>query len=1066
MIAALLAVLTAPFVLFVYFGVRELPGRISIHTPVSPDVLEVLEGFASSVLMGSAFIVLACLVLAFFASGSISRQLLTPVREIIRGLNALSAGDKSIRIAISGVSELRELQDAFNQTAKAVVQLDTQLGQKAKHLEAMLDPVWVVDISGLITDINPAFTRVFGYDSGEAIGSEMFDFMDEETREVVRHRFMNSSEDEFIDLEGSLISRHTGLIPVLLSSSNLYHGGLVTSRVGIVKDFRTEQDLIMALREEKEHTDLLMDAIEDQLVVINRDFRIVRANRATRVLYGQSPIGLTCHSVLMARDERCYLHGMECPARDTFESGKPHSITRSMELSGEKTVHYDIHAFPVPDSSGEITSVLMSFRDVSQRMDFEGEIEHKNRELEAMNTISKVLSRSLRAEDTQREVLDRVIGLFSMDGGGIYMADDSGRKLNCAQCRGPSENFARSVQTMLVGQDIPGKVAESGRPAFFRDVSTDPRAKGSAFRNSGIKAIACAPIRGLEKTLGVFYMFSFSEREFSDSDERIMLSISEMMGISFENIRLYEKMRSLYRQDRDRRIQEQQDLLELSSMLASSLDMEKVLGSCMSLIKKSCWADFAWLLTFDTEGALRLKVSTDKEFEEGGVVYGPGASSIEDKAAHEQKPLMQRGIATNRKIKAHQRVRDFATVCSVPVYLGDRTLGAFSLYYIADVSLTDDEMHFLHIVGSVISVALERARLYESAIIQRGMANTILESIGDGVATVDPEGKVTSLNRAAEELLGHDAADAIGTEIVSLMAGGPENDEARVKLVSGMARAMDGDTLSVEIPFTGVGKKLIPLMLQCAPVFGKEAGAAGVVLVLRDMGRERELDMVMSEFVKLVSEEFRSPLASIAGMTEMLLDGDVKGKRKKQYLDNVLSESQRLSLMVEELLDLETMASGIVAFAPEKVDMLEALVHAEETMAPVAKSKRIVVSMDIDKNAASLMGDANLLKQLFRNLMENALAYSDPGAEVSVRATEDSGSVTITFADTGWGIKKEELSRVKEKFYRGSNSSKTTGTGLGLSLCSEIAALHGGSLDIKSAKGKGTTVIVILPKGS
>ena len=1049
-----------------YFGVRELPGRIGTHAPVSPEVLEVLEGFASSVLMGSAFIVLACLVLALFASGTISRRLLTPVQEIIRGLNALRAGDKSIRIAISGDRELRELQDAFNQTAKAVGHLGAQLGRKAQYLEAMTDPVWVVDTSGLITDINPAFTGVFGYEPGEAIGSDMFDFLDEETREVVRNRFMNSTEEEFTDLEGYIISKHSGLVPVLISSSNLYHDGLATSRVGIIKDFRNEQDLIMALQEEKEHTDLLMDAIEDQLVVIDRDFRILRANRATRVLYGESPIGQTCHKVLTGYDERCFLHGMECPARDTFESGKPHSTTRSINRSGQKTGHYDIHAFPVPDSSGEITSVLLSFRDISERMDFEQEIEHKNRELEALNTISKVLSRSLRAEDTQKEVIDRVIGLFSMDGGGIYMTDDSGRNLKCAQCRGPSEAFVQSVHSMLIGQDIPGKVAESGKPAFYRNVSTDPRSKGSAFRNSGIKAIACAPIRGLEKTLGVFFMFSFSEREFSEGDERIIRSISEMMGISFENIRLYEKMRSLYRQDRDRRIQEQQDLLELSSMLASSLDMDKVLGSCMSLIRKSCWADFAWLLTFDQEDALRLKASTDKEFNAGEVAYGPGADSIENKASKEQKPLMQRGISTNRKIKAHQRVRNFATVCSVPVYLGDRTMGAFSLYYIADVSLTEEEMHFLHIVGSVISVALERARLYESAIIQRGMANTILESIGDGVATVDPEGKVTSMNRAAEELLGHGAADAIGTEIISLMGGGPENDEAREKLVSSLARAMDGSTLCVEAPFTAAGKIRIPLMLQCAPVFGKETGAAGVVLVLRDLSRERELDMVMSEFVKLISEEFRSPLASIAGMTEMLLEGDVKGKRKKQYLDSVLSESQRLSLMVEELLDLERIESGIVAFAAEELNVHEVLVHAEEATAPVAKSKRIGISIDIGRNAAIVRGDATLLKQLFRNLMENALVYSDPEAEVSVRATGDSESVTITITDTGWGIKKDELSRVKEKFYRGSNSSKTTGTGLGLPLCSEIAALHGGSLDIKSAEGKGTTVTVRLPKGS
>ncbi len=1066
MIAALLAVLTAPFVLFVYFGARELSGRISSLTLVPPEALEVIEGFAANVLIGSAVMIVACLALALLASSTISRQLLSPIREVIRGLAALRGGDNSIRVAITGDKELRELENAFNLTARAVGEMDEQLGRKAQYLEVMIDPVWVVDTSGAITDINPAFTRTFGYSDAEAVGSDMLDFLDEGTRKSVRLRYLNSATEDFAGLEGFFISKQDGRVPVLLSSSNLYQDGVAINRVGIIKDFRSEQELIDALRAEKEHTDLLMDAIEDQLVVIDRNYNILRANRATRVLHGLDPIGRTCHEVLIGSAERCFLHGVECPARDTFESGKPHSITRALDRPGGKEGHYDIHAFPVPDSSGDVTSVLLSFRDISERMAFEGEIEHKNRELEVLNTISKVLSRSLRSEDTHKEVLDRIIGLFAMDGGGIYLVNDSGRKLDCAHCRGPSDHFAQSVHSMPVGQDIPGKVAENGRPVFFQDVSTDPRAKGSAFRNSGIKAIMCAPISGLEKTLGVFFMFSFSERPFTESDERILRSISEMMGISFENIRLYEKMRSLYRQDRDRRIQEQRDLLELSSMLASSLDMEKVLGSCLSLIKKSCWADYAWLLTYDQEGALRLKASTDRKFHEGEVVYGPGAASIEDRAASEKKPLMLRGISTNQSIKANERVKDFATVCSVPVYLGDRTLGAFSLYYITDIALTEEELHFLHIVGSVISVALERARLYESAIIQRGMANTILESIGDGVATVDAEGKVTSMNPAAEKLLGHEASAAIGREILSLMGDEPENDEAREKLAVNLGRAMSGDALSVEVPFTASGKRRIPLMIQCAPVYGKEPGAAGAVLVFRDLGQERELDMVMSEFVKLVSEEFRSPLASIAGMTEMLLEEDIKGKRKKQYLTSMLSESLRLTNLVEDLLDLERMESGVVAFSAADVNMHEVLLHAEDATALIAKSKNIGVSIELDKKAALIRGDANLLKQLFRNLLDNAMVYSDPGAEVKVKGTGDRDSVTVTIADTGWGIKKEELSRVSERFFRGSNSSKTTGTGLGLPLCREIAALHGGSLHIKSSKGKGTTVTVKLAKGS
>ncbi|KKL58382.1 hypothetical protein LCGC14_2225920, partial [marine sediment metagenome] len=476
-----------------------------------------------------------------------------------------------------------------------------------------------------------------------------------------------------------------------------------------------------------------------------------------------------------------------------------------------------------------------------------------------------------------------------------------------------------------------------------------------------------------------------------------------MMGISFENIRLYEKMRALYRQDRDRRMQEKRDLLELSSLLASSLDMQKVLGSCISLIKKSCWADFAWLLTYDTEGTLRLRASTDSDFMEGEAIYTEKEDSLEGKAASEKSPLMRQGIGTARNKDAHKRIKEFSTACSVPVYLGDRTLGAFSLYYVADVSLTEEELHFLHTVGSVISVALERARLYESAILQRGMANTILESIADGVVTVDSNGRVTSLNRAAEELLGHKEADATGTSILSLMGPDIENDELRKKLSDSLGHALGGKALSVEAPFTAPGRGHFPLMVQCAPVYGKEAGAAGVAIVMRDLSSERELGMVMGEFVKTVSEEFRSPLTVITGMAEMVLEGDVKGKRSRQYLENMLTECRRLSDIVMDVLDLEKIETGSMAYSPEDVSIEEVFLHAEEVTAPLAESKGARIVTSVSKKAASIRADRTLLLQLARNLLENALIYSDQGVSIAMRATQKGNSVTITVEDDGWG---------------------------------------------------------------
>jgi PAS domain S-box-containing protein len=1062
-LAAMVFALVAPFVLFVYFGARDLAVHLDRVENISTKGKALLDGFAGTVLEGAAAIFIVALVVAYFASGAATRQILIPIREMMRGLKALGEGDRAVRLSISREDELGKLVEEFNRTAKAVGQMDERLGRSAQYLEAMIDPVWVTDQTGRITEVNPAFTEQFGYTPDEAVGSNLFDFLEDNTEQAVRRRLLRTSDEEFTDLEGMFISKRGGLTPVLLSSSNLTEEGIITGRVGIIKDFRGERDLIEALQAEKERTDMLMDSLSDIIVLVDREYRIIRANRAARLFHGEDPSGMLCHEALVCKDEKCFFLGMDCPAREAFNNGTPQSVTLRTSRPDGTAPYLDIQAFPVTDSEGEISSVLLSLRDVSDRMAFEEKIEQKNRELEALNTISKVLSRSLRSEDTHKEVLDRIIGLFSMDGGGIYLADDLGRKLNCTISRGLSVEFSFSTRTVALGSDIPGIVAERGKAAFYSNVSTDPRADGSVFQHSGLKGFACVPIRGSEKVLGVFFVFSHSERPFTDSDESIMLSISEIMGISFENTRLYERMRELYRQDRDRRVQERRDLLKLASLLASSLDMKRVLESSMALIKESCWADFAWMLTYDQEGSLRLAASTDSSLEEAVEIYPLGADAPETKAAEERKPVILRALGAKKGSAVHSRVRDYATACLVPVYLGDRTLGAFGIYYLAETDLSEEELHFMHTVGSVISVALERARLYDNALIQRGMANAILESITDGVITVDGEGRVTSINRAAQELFNVSESGATGALASGLPGKAPENKPFMKKLSQCINDALGGSTPLTEGTLSLEGGVEAPIMLQCSPVYGKDSGAAGAVVVLRNLGRERELDRLKTEFVRSVSQEFRSPLASIEGMAEMLIEGDVDGERARTYLDSMLSETLRLSNIVSDVLDLAKMESGAGGPELRDTDLREVVSHVADSTAPMAERKGIRLAADLAKAPKTFNCDRELMMQLLRNLVENAITYSGEGAEVKIRVTSTKKQVTISVRDTGPGIPEGEINRVSERFYRGSTSEGTTGTGLGLSLCREIAHMHGGALEIESAPGEGTKVTVKLP---
>jgi PAS domain S-box-containing protein len=700
---------------------------------------------------------------------------------------------------------------------------------------------------------------------------------------------------------------------------------------------------------------------------------------------------------------------------------------------------------------------------VTERKKFEDEIEKRNRELTTINSISKILSQSLKSEDIFNRVLDRVISLMGMDGGGIFFLDEHGRELHCKYHRGLSEDFIGSISRIRMGDDIPGSVALSGHPIVSMDISKDKRGENSILKHSGLKGFACIPIRGKERLLGVFFVFSINAHDFVTEEENTLNSISEMLGLAFENIRLYERMRGLYEQQRLRRAEEQRNLLNLSSMLSSELDMKSVLSSCIKVIKEACRADLVWLLEIDESGNLQLMSGEVSGAPEGGKIYSKGTSSIELFAIEKGEPYKVKGIVSETKFYVPDYLKGFNSVCSIPIIVGKRTLGVFSIYYTMLKDISEEEIHFLQTVTSVLAVALERARLYENVILQRGMADTVLESIADAVMTVDMEGKVVTMNKAAEDVVGMRDETVTGYMLNDVFGEIKKNPELHLKLETCLSGAMKGEIVTAEANFISPDKRRIPLMLRSAPVLDNKGEIAGVVIVLRDLSREKEVDVMKTDFLRSVSHEFRTPLTAIVGMAEMLMHGDITGERMRDYLKNIYSEGVRLSRMVSDVLDVARIESGKEVFRKSDIDFSSILRDIEDSFQSVIRKKEIKYISMYNGDIREFKGDREKLKQLIRNLVDNAMTYSDMGSSVELKIKKSDGNVQITVRDNGWGIPEEDIKHTGEKFFRGRWARKTKGTGLGLSLCKDIARMHGGDLKVESRPGKGTTVTVDLP---
>jgi len=240
----------------------------------------------------------------------------------------------------------------------------------------------------------------------------------------------------------------------------------------------------------------------------------------------------------------------------------------------------------------------------------------------------------------------------------------------------------------------------------------------------------------------------------------------------------------------------------------------------------------------------------------------------------------------------------------------------------------------------------------------------------------------------------------------------------------------------------------------------------GLTLTMRIITRELELGKMKSDFVSTVSHEFKSPLTSIRQLAEMLQGGRVPSEeRRREYYQVLVEQSERLSSLIDNILDFAKMEEGKKAFTFEKVDMGALLAEVVATIQQQVRHAGFTVQARIEGPLPSLRADRAAISQAISNLIDNAVKYSADATEVTVLAYTDDRHIVIAVQDFGVGIKPDEIDRVFERFYRGGDELTRTvkGSGLGLTLVKQIVQAHHGSVQVESEPGRGSTFSIRLP---
>jgi len=379
--------------------------------------------------------------------------------------------------------------------------------------------------------------------------------------------------------------------------------------------------------------------------------------------------------------------------------------------------------------------------------------------------------------------------------------------------------------------------------------------------------------------------------------------------------------------------------------------------------------------------------------------------------------------------------------------------------------LSNDEIGRLARLFNYMTTELRRLNNMNLAqiIAERNKTQTIIKNIADGVVVTDPRGKVLLLNASAERWLGLREKDALEKPLENFI-----QEEKMLQLLADAGVNNNTTLPPVEITFRPPGEwKPRIFQAHAARVLQEDNELIGIVTVLSDITQQKEIDRMKTELVSMVAHELRSPLTSISGFSELLLDPELSREQQEEYAGIILKESNRLGDLINKFLDISRIESGRIQPKKNALDLVETVQMVVGNNSFLAAKKNIDVEVHPPDEPAEIWADSGMMEQVFINLFSNAVKYSPENTRIDVLVRQNENEVIAEVHDQGYGIPRNAIGKIFDKFFRVTEHEAvraSTGTGLGLALVKQIIELHGGRITVESEIGKGSVFTVYMPK--
>jgi len=671
---------------------------------------------------------------------------------------------------------------------------------------------------------------------------------------------------------------------------------------------------------------------------------------------------------------------------------------------------------------------------------------------------------------------------------GVYLVDDDKRS--------PITRIPRD-------QGLSGHVITTGEPLLLHGADTVDEMGGVAYGKPGTPlSILAVPMTLSGKTVGMLSAQSYLPNVYAEDDLQILSTLANQAAVAIQNSRLFNETQRLAREfevrviERTAQLQREQQntetLLRILTEVSSSLDLDRALNRTLALLNDAIGAEQGTIMLLSAEdnllhyragyGYLSDKVSGQGRGFKLKIGEGLAGWVVERR----EPGLINDLLNDPRWVKTAASSREHRSAIAVPLLVAEDVIGALMVFHRKPDYFSAELLNMVKAIAGQVAVAINNAHLYElirdqaerlGSMLRReqedaSRSQAILEAVADGVLVTGPNNRISFLNSSAEEILSLESGYVIGQSLDVFgglfgKSAGPWMQTIR-DWSEAPAAYQQGDTFAEQIDLENGQIILVHL----APVI-LQNDFLGTVSIFRDITHEVEVDRLKSEFVATVSHELRTPMTSVRGYVDVLLMGAAGALNENQthFLNIVKNNTERLNILVNDLLDISRIESGRVTLSPQALDLREV---AEDVIEDVLRrsqeeNKPMALSLEAPKKLPRVYGDVERVRQILGNLMDNAYHYTPENGTIIVHIHPLNGGreVQVDIADNGVGIPLEDQSRVFERFYRGEHPLvlATPGTGLGLSIVKQIVEMHKGRIWMESSgvPGNGSTFSFTLP---